>query len=384
MKKIFIFVLFYTFSFFNTNLLSNEQQQTLKVGLLAPLTGEYKELGNSLMYSLQLALDEIDDKNVFIVPRDSGFSDKKKLNTAITDLKSQGVKVVIGPISYEDFNEVGKYNDMIFISPSNISPQFIDNVISVGVNLESQLSALKKFLKKQKKNKTIIMFPKNEYTLLIEEKLKNIDFKNAKIFKYNPDPQVLTGEIEQLTNYTQRKRNLELRKKMLEDKDDEASVKELERLEQLYTIGGVSFDSVIIIDFGNNLKSVLTSLVYTDVNQNKVLFTTVNQWFDESIFYENAIKKLYYPSINYDEFKKYNSKFFKKFKVYPNEITILTYDSLGLVYYAWKMNGDIKSINDFSFKNKIKGKIGTFSFKDKKVYQELDIYVTENKKFIKF
>ena len=141
---------------------------------------------------------------------------------------------------------------------------------------------------------------------------------------------------------------------------------------------------VIIIDFGNNLKSVLTSLVYTDVNQNKVLFTTVNQWFDESIFYENAIKKLYYPSINYDEFKKYNSKFLKKFKVYPNEITILTYDSLGLVYYAWKMNGDIKSINDFSFKNKIKGKIGTFSFKDKKVYQELDIYVTENKKFIKF
>ena len=384
MRKIFIFVLFYTFSFFNTNLLSNEQQQTLKVGLLAPLTGEYKELGNSLMYSLQLALDEIDDKNVFIVPRDSGFSDKKKLNTAITDLKSQGVKVVIGPISYEDFNEVGKYNDMIFISPSNISPQFIDNVISVGVNLESQLSALKKFLKKQKKNKTIIMFPKNEYTLLIEEKLKNIDFKNAKIFKYNPDPQVLTGEIEKLTNYTQRKRNLELRKKMLEDKDDEASVKELERLEQLYTIGGVSFDSVIIIDFGNNLKSVLTSLVYTDVNQNKVLFTTVNQWFDESIFYENAIKKLYYPSINYNEFKKYNSKFFKKFKVYPNEITILTYDSLGLVYYAWKMNGDIKSINDFSFKNKIKGKIGTFSFKDKKVYQELDIYVTENKRFIKF
>ena len=384
MRKIFIFVLFYTFNFFNTNLLSNEQQQTLKVGLLAPLTGEYKELGNSLMYSLQLALDEIDDKNVFIVPRDSGFNDKKKLNTAITDLKSQGVKVVIGPISYEDFNEVGKYNDMIFISPSNISPHFIDNVISVGVNLESQLLALKKFLKKQKKNKTIIMFPKNEYTLLIEEKLKNIEFKNAKIFKYNPDPQVLTGEIEKLTNYTQRKRNLELRKKMLEDKDDEASVKELERLEQLYTIGGVSFDSVIIIDFGNNLKSVLTSLVYTDVNQNKVLFTTVNQWFDESIFYENAIKKLYYPSINYDEFKKYTSQFFKKFKVYPNEITILTYDSLGLVYYAWKMNGDIKSINDFSFKNKIKGKIGTFSFKDKKVYQELDIYVTENKRFIKF
>ena len=72
---------------------------------------------------------------------------------------------------------------------------------------------------------------------------------------------------------------------MYEDKEDEQSIKELERLDQLYTLGGVNFDSVIIIDFGDNLKSVLTSLVYTDVDQTKVLFTTVNQWFDESPFF---------------------------------------------------------------------------------------------------
>ena len=171
---------------------------------------------------------------------------------------------------------------------------------------------------------------------------------------------------------------------MFQDKEDDQSIKELERLEQLYTLGKVNFDSVIIIDFGNNLKSVLTSLVYTDVSQKDVLFTTINQWFDESIFYENTIKNLYYPSINYKEFKKYNKKFKNKFKIYPNEITILTYDALGLIYYAWKKNGEINSVNDFLFKNKIKGKIGTFSFKGGKVTQELNIYRTENNKFIKF
>ena len=36
------------------------------------------------------------------------------------------------------------------------------------------------------------------------------------------------------------------------------------------------------------------------------------------------------------------------------------------------------------FKNKIKGKIGTFSFKDKNVFQELYIYKTEKNNFIKF
>ena len=228
------------------------------------------------------------------------------------------------------------------------------------------------------------MYPKNEYLEFIEEKLNNLNLSNFKTFTYSSNPEILTGEIEILTKYAQRKRSLELRKKMFEDKEDEQSIKELSRLEQLYTLGNVGFDSVIIIDFGNNLKSVLTSLVYTDVNQNDVLFTTINQWFDESIFYENTIKNLYYPSVNYNEFKKYNNKYFEKFKIYPNEITILAYDALGLIYYAWKKKGEINSVNDFSFKNKIKGKIGTFSFKNKKVIQELTIYKTENKKFIKF
>ena len=36
---------------------------------------------------------------------------------------------------------------------------------------------------------------------------------------------------------------------MYEDKDDEQSVKALAKLDQLYTLGNVTFDSVIIIDF---------------------------------------------------------------------------------------------------------------------------------------
>ncbi len=384
MKSKFILLIIYILFIFNSNLFSNENNKTLRVGLLAPLSGPYSEIGNSLLHSLQLALEEINDKHVIIVPRDSGYNEEEKIISAIEDIRSSGIKVVIGPTTFEEFDFVKKYNDLIFISPSNINPDFANNVISIGVSLESQLIALSNFIEKQKKTRTVIMYPKNQYLELIEKKLDSLNIKNIKKFTYSPNPEVLTGEIEVLTNYTQRKRNLELRKKMFEDKEDAQSIKELERLEQLYTLGNVNFDSVIIIDFGNNLKSVLTSLVYTDVNQDNVLFTTINQWFDDSIFYENTIKNLYYPSVNYKEFKNYNNKYFERFKIYPNEITILAYDALGLIYYAWKKNGSINSINDFSFKNKIKGKIGTFSFKNGKVTQELDIYKTDNKKFVKF
>ena len=383
MKNI-LLITSYIIFFINSNLLSNENNNTLKVGLLAPLTGEYAELGNSMLYSLQLALEEIGDKNIFIVPRDAGFQDKKKLKSAINEIRSEGVKVIIGPINNEDFEEAKKFKDLIFISPSNISPEFTGNIISVGISLESQLIALNNFIKKKKRNKTIVLFPKNQYEEMIDKKLKKLNLTHFKKFKYNPDPQVLTGEIEILTNYSQRKKNLQIRKKMFEDKEDSQSIRELERLEQLYTLGEVNFDSVIIIDFGNSLKSVLASLVYTDVNQSKVLFTTVNQWFDDSIFFENSVKNLYYPSIDYKEFKKYNENYFKKYKTFPNEMTILAYDALGLIYYTWKKKENITSVEDFYFKSKIKGKIGTFSFKDRKVTQDLNIYRTEGNKFTKF
>ena len=383
MKNKLIFI-FYIIIFLNSNALSFAKSNVLKIGLLAPLSGEYKELGDSLLYSLQLALGEIGDKNVFIIPRDSGSGDPKKLSNAIKEIKDQGANVVIGPINNEDFSEVKKFNDMIFISPSNMNPEFESNVISIGVSLESQMRSLLDFIKKKKNNKTVILLPKNQYTDFVEKKIEKLNLNNFKIFKYSSDPKVLTGEIEILTNYSQRKRNLELRKKMFEDKDDEQSKRQLERLEQKYTIGDVNFDSVIIIDFGSSLKSVLTSLVFTDVDQQKVLFTTVNQWFDESIFYENTVKSLYYPSVNYKEFKKYKEKYFKVFENFPNEMTILTYDAIGLLYYTLKKNGKISSVNDFSFKGKIKGKIGTFSFDNKSIIQNLDIYKAEKNKFTKF
>ena len=385
MKKKFIITITYILIFFNSNLFSNENSKNiLKVGLLAPLSGEYKDLGESLLYSLQLALSEIGDENVHIIPRDTGSNDKKKLNDAIQEIRAEGVNIIIGPINNNDFEDAKKFNDIVFISPSNINPEFQNNIISIGISLESQMLSLMKFIKKQKKNKTIILIPKNRYAEFVEIKLNKLNLKNYKIFKYSPDPKILTGEIEILTNYSQRKRNLELRKKIFEDKEDEQSKREFEKLEQRYTLGDVGFDSVIIIDFGNSLKSVLTSLIFTDVDQEKVLFTTVNQWFDESIFYENTVKNLHYPSVNYKEFKKYKDNYFKIFKNFPSEITILAYDAIGLIYYIWKKNGKVNSINDFSFKGKVKGKIGTFSFNNRQIIQDLNIYKTQNNQFKKF
>ena len=101
--------------------------------------------------------------------------------------------MVIGPVVQEDIKEVYKYKNITFISPSNINPGIQNNVISMGVSLESQLKTIKNFISKEKKTKTVILYPNNEYSKLIEGKLNKLNFKPYKILKYNPDPKILTG-----------------------------------------------------------------------------------------------------------------------------------------------------------------------------------------------
>ena len=127
----------------------------------------------------------------------------------------------------------------------------------------------------------MLLYPDDQNADFIQKVLKNLDFNINKIFKYTPDQEILTGQLEKITNYEQRKRNLKIRKKVLEKRDDLSSQRELELLEQKYTLGKVNFDSVIILDFGNSLKSVISTLIFQDVDQNDVLFATLNQWFDK-------------------------------------------------------------------------------------------------------
>ena len=383
MKKIFKIILSYLLITFNTFVfaIENKDENILKIGALLPLTGELKGLGEDMLYAINLALHDIDNPKIKIYPKDSG-SKKEKIIQACEEFRNEDIKIIIGPTDSEFFKELYNFEDLVFISLSNINSDFKKNIIMMGINLESQLLAIKKFIQKEKKKKTVILYPKNEYTKHVEKNIRSANFSGAKLFSYSKDPKVLTKQIEKLTNYKQRKINLSSRIKKLEGSEEPKDIRELNQLKQRYTLGKVNFDSVIIIDFGNGLKSVLTSLAYTDVSEKDILIITGNQWFDDSIIKETSIKNFYFPSIDLKNFEKFNKKFYETYNYKPNEITILAYDIVGLIYYIWKNEKSISSANNFNLKTDIKGKIGKFKISDNKVIQKLNIYKLEEGKII--
>ncbi len=382
MKKFFLIILSYLFITFNTFVFADNNNKVLKIGILAPFSEELKTLGETILFSANLALHDIGADSIKLYP--VGYSnDKNEINKACEKFKEEGVKIVLGPVDSKFLKELNRCSEIVFLSLSNMDANINDNVIMMGINLESQLLAIKKLIKKKKKKKTIILYPDNEYSKHVERNIRFINFQNSKVFKYSNDPKILTNQIEKLTNYKKRKINLIARIKKLENSEDPKDLNELNILKQRFTLGKVNFDSVVIIDFDNGLKSILTSLAYTDVSEKDVLIVAANQWFDKSILTESSIKEFYFPSVNLENLEKFKKDFFKIHNYKPNEVGILAYDCIGLIYYLWKNDTIIKSVNNFNFKKEIKGKIGKFKISDNKVIQSLEIYKLENSNFVK-
>ena len=249
-----------------------------------------------------------------------------------------------------------------------------NNVISTGVNATSQLNTIKKFIEDNEIKKTILLTPNIDYKIEIKKALRESKIKIFKHYIYDTEPTKLTAQIEEITNYKIRKQNLADEIKRVEASDLVDKEKQLEKLEKRYTIGNVNFDSVIISDFSESLKSVITSLLYTDVSPKEKYIITFNQWFDESLFKEKAIQPISYPSISNKNLINFEKKFFKEFKEKPNHLSLLSYDLVGLIYFL-SLNNEITDLNKlFKKKNSFKGKIGIFDIKDNKIYHRLNYY----------
>ena len=377
-KIILILILIFPLSYSD----SFSDENKIKIGLLVPMSGDNKYLGQSIIKSTKMALNDIKNNNIEIHPRDTASDPNKTLQSAI-ELKDMGVKIIIGPIFYKSLEYLDEVQDIIFLSLTNKTLDLPKNVISSGVNSTSQLNTIKKFLQLNEIKKSILLTPDLDYKNEIKQGLKESKIKISKHYIYNTEPTKLTKQIEKITNYKIRKQNLVDEVTRVENSDLPDKEQQLEKLKKRYTIGNVNFNSVIISDFDESLKSVITSLLYTDVSPKKKYFITLNQWFDMSLQSEMDIQPLYYPSINRKNFENFKEKFFKEFSIYPSHLSLLSYDLVGLLYYL-SLKTDLSNLEKiFKKKNSFKGKIGIFEIKNNTINHKLNFYKIENNETIK-
>ena len=357
-------------------------EDKIRIGLVVPLTGEYSTIGDSIIKSTRLALNKINDEKFEIVPGDTKANpiDALKASKALYD---QGIKIIIGPVFNESTKYLDELNDVTFISLTNKIYGNPPNVISAGVNAISQLQTIDKFRNLNEIQRTIFLIPKSDYRKEVEQAIKKTKLKLKDKYFYDMDPTLLTSQIEKVTRYPERKQNLLNEIERIENSSLINKEKKLEELNKKDTLGGINFDSVIIADFGESLKSVATSLLYTDVSSKRISYITLNQWFDNSLLKENSLQPIYFPSINKENFELFKVEYNNAYKKKANQLSFLSYDLVGLVYFLIYSNNFDLDKKIFYEKNRFKGKIGIFEIDKNKITHQLNFYSINDEKFIK-
>jgi len=359
-----------------------QAEEKIKIGLLVPLSGKQGDIGKSILQSVRLAINKIDSPNIKIFLKDTK-NDPLKTLSAAKELELAGVKIVIGPVFNNNLIYLDELKDMIFLSLTNKNINNPKNVISAGINASSQIRTIIKFKEMNDIRRTIFLIPNSNFQEEVEEAILQSKIKLKYVHIYETNPMELTKQIEKITMYQIRKQNLIDEIKRLEDSNEENKEWKIENLKKRDTLGGINFDSVIVSDFEEGLKSVFTSLLYTDVSPQRIYYITLNQWFDESFLKEKSLQPLYFPSINKENYDEFINDYKKIYDEHPNQLSFLSYDLMGLVYYLVYQNNFEINKKIFYKKNQFKGKVGIFEINKNRINHILNFYKVEDNEFKK-
>ena len=236
----YIKIIFFVTSFSLLFLSSAISEGKIKIGLLVPMTGPNKDIGQSIIKAVRLAVNDIDNDSIEIVPKDTATKPDITLKSAY-ELKEMGVSIVIGPVFYESLIYLDEIKDLTFLSLTNKNLDIPKNIISAGINSTSQFNTIKKFIKMTNIKKVIFLTPKIDYEPEIKKGIKNSKIKIFKDYVYDTEPTKLTNQIEKITNYKIRKQNLEDEINRIKKSDELNKEKKNKKIRKKIYTGWIKF-----------------------------------------------------------------------------------------------------------------------------------------------
>ena len=384
MKNFCIKFFLLSFLLLNLTIAANSKNQSLRIGAILPLTGDYQEVGNKILKTFELTIFELSNVDVILIPFDNN-STEAGTRFAFKELQTQKVDIVLGPIFMKNLLSIVQeenFSKYIFISLSNNNVGLPSNVISFGVNLDSQILALRSTI--NDKNKKKIFFADNsEFSMNVLKKIEEIKIPLSAKYQYSNFDEI-NEKAKMATSYNYRHKKLldlitELKKS--DNSSDQAKVKSLEKKD---TLEGVSYQQVIVPLFDDDLISVVSFFDYYDVNYKDAAFVTLNQWFNQKLLLEPSLQNIIFPSINYSNFQELNKKLKENYNIEISNIEILAYDIIPLLVSSWyDKKNDFFSTEDFVGKE-FRGKSGIFKINNQNYAdRKLDLYQIKNKSFVK-
>jgi branched-chain amino acid transport system substrate-binding protein len=320
-------------------------QTGVRVGMLVPLSGPNAAIGKALLDAAQLAVFEVGDDNLVLLPRDTGGTPEGAAAAADAVIAA-GAKLIVGPLFAADVPAVAAR-----ARPAGVSVLSFSNDLSVagpgvfvlGVPPRAQINRVISFARSRGITRFAGLLPNNSYGAAVENALRDSAQKTggqvSVIERYDPATSDASPVVRRLASYEARRANLQQQRRELEGRDDEASKQALRRLEGIDTLGEVRFDALVLPDFGDRLLSIAPLLPYYDIDPNRIRLLGTALWDDARVTREPALIGGWFAAPPPEAREPFNKRYREVYRRDPPRLATIAYDATALAAVLARSEG---------------------------------------------
>ena len=325
-------------------------QHTVRAGMFLPLTGEQAKLGESLRNAALLA--QFDSNNDHLILQ---FYDTKGTaegaQEAFRKAKSENIQIILGPVFADEVKAIkdsAQWNNIPVIAFSSDPDVLGKGVYTMALSLAEQMERIVRFACEQGKTRLAILAPDSKAGdityLAAKQTAENCGMTLAAESFYNPtyinfEPYVLKVLPPDLATRKDKK-----------EEENETPIAEK-----------LDFDTLLIADDGNRLKSIAALFALYDVTPDVVMFVGMSQWHDPSLTKEGALIGSYFPSLARPDYEAFATKYQEAYGKKPIRLASLSYDAVKLIAFLGQ-DGQVTK-DELTQPNGFRGTDGLFRFR---------------------
>jgi branched-chain amino acid transport system substrate-binding protein len=298
----------------------------LSVALLLPLSGQNAALGAAMLDAAQMALYDVADERVVLLPRDTqGRADAaaEAARTAIAD----GARLIIGPLLAAEVGAVkpiARAANVPILAFSTAIQLAGDGTYLMGFLTRQEVERVTAFAHGRGVDRFAVLAPRTPYGEIAVDALRAAaQAAGASVTHteyYDPAAQDLTPVVQHLVGV----------------KVDPATQRKLEKL--ALSAGKpppdapppLDFDAVLLPEGAQRLRAVAPLLPYYDVDPEKVHFLGTGLWDEPGLGSEAALSGGWYAAPPPTARADFEHRFAESYHHAPPRLATLAYDATAL------------------------------------------------------
>jgi branched-chain amino acid transport system substrate-binding protein len=313
-----------------------------KIAILAPFSGQYKDLGKNIMDAAQLALFSANEPNLILVPLDTkgtSYGAVEAANKAI----EEGAKLILGPVfskSASTIASIAKEHKINVVSFSNDRALADSGVYAIGFLPEQQIRRVVEYAMEQGVTNFAAVLPNDAYGSVAAEELRETiaDNKNAKILRTEIFSLAKNGDPQRLDEYV-----ASAYKAVLDS----------------------GANSAILIPEGGMQLEQITKLLKDNNFDNKIKLLGNAQWYTPETAKNNLLENAWFAGTPHERKESFERKFESTYGYKPIALAGLAYDGVALASALAKTPGGADfSRSALENKKGFMGVDGIFRFKN--------------------